>query len=76
MSKMGRPKSENPSCRIVTIRFTDQEYERLKRLAAYHRLTVTDTIKKGVKSLQNDECFRESSVLDDGGFKNGTEERQ
>lgn len=76
MAKMGRPKSENPSCRIVTIRFTEQEYEKLKRLAAYYGLTVTNTIKKGVKSLQDDESFRESSVLNDGGFENGTEEGQ
>ena len=49
MGKAGRPKSNDPSNMVVSVRFTKHEYEQLKRLAAYHGLNITDVMKKGVQ---------------------------
>jgi len=76
MGKAGRPKSNDPSNMVVSVRFTKHEYEQLKRLAAYHGLNITDVMKKGVQVLQNDVAFRESSLYNSGGLEDETEEGQ
>ena len=76
MGKAGRPKSNEPSNMVVSVRFTKHEYEQLKRLAAYHRLNITDVMKKGVQVLQNDVAFRKSSLSKEGGLEDGIEKGQ
>lgn len=49
LSKMGRPKLEKIKDRIVTVRMSDEEYEKLKAYAESHKMTVTELIKKGVE---------------------------
>ncbi len=51
MAKMGRPISDDPCLQRVTVRFTEKEYEFLKKYAESHNLTMTQTIKIGVKLL-------------------------
>ena len=74
MARTGRPKSENPKDRIVTVRFTGEEYEMLKRLASYRESTVTNVIKDGISALQND--FSESSLLKEGTEKDDEKGQQ
>ena len=46
MTKMGRPKAENPHHNLVTCRFTDTELEELKKRATKYSLTIAETIRK------------------------------
>lgn len=49
MTKMGRPKAENPRTNCVLVRFTDTEYSELKERAAKHNLTIAQTIRKDMR---------------------------
>lgn len=51
MGKMGRPKSDIIKDRIVTIRMSDEEHNRLKEYSQKHQQTITETIKEGVDLL-------------------------
>ncbi|MBF1009755.1 MAG: CopG family transcriptional regulator [Lachnoanaerobaculum sp.] len=51
MAKMGRPKAENPKSSKISIRFTDEEYEQLKKCAVQNNQTITEAIRKGVRQL-------------------------
>ncbi len=51
MPRTGRPKVDNPRNTRIVIRFTDEEYERIKKYAKEHNLSVTATIRKGVSTM-------------------------
>lgn len=51
MRRVGRPNIENPSDKVVTLRMTQDEYERLKQYAELHYQTITDSLKDGLKKL-------------------------
>lgn len=51
MAKMGRPTGDDPSLHRVTVRFTESEYEFLKKYAESHNLTMTQAIKVGIELL-------------------------
>ena len=53
MAKMGRPKSENPKEYRISVRFTEEEHEKLKKCATENNLTITQTIRKGVNEMLN-----------------------
>lgn len=44
-SKMGRPKKENPRDKTVHVRFTEEEFARLKEYADKHSESVAQTIR-------------------------------
>ena len=44
MSKMGRPKSDNPKNKKVSTRLSEAEYDRLKLYASKHSLTISEVI--------------------------------
>ncbi|WP_073385017.1 CopG family transcriptional regulator [Butyrivibrio fibrisolvens] len=48
---MGRPKTENPKSSKISIRFTDEEFEQLKKRADQNNQTITETIREGVRQL-------------------------
>lgn len=48
---MGRPIKDEKSERIVAVRMTDAEYNRLKKYAELHQMTLTNVIKKAVDSV-------------------------
>ena len=54
--KMGRPKKDNPRNVNVQIRYTQDEYDRLKECADRNDLPITQLIRQGteliVSSLQ------------------------
>ena len=49
MKKMGRPKSDAPKDKSLSLRMTDEEYEKLKEYADNHELTITQALQKGVE---------------------------
>ena len=49
MAKMGRPKAEKPKANKISIRFTDEEYEQLKKRADQSGQTITEIIRQGVR---------------------------
>lgn len=49
MARTGRPKSDNPLDRKVSIRFTEEEYEILLEYAKNHEMSITQAIKMSVK---------------------------
>ncbi len=54
MAKMGRPKAKEPKSKIVGVRFSDKEYDRLKKYAELHKITITEAVQKGVEILLSD----------------------
>lgn len=48
MSKMGRPKSDNNKDKIVAVRLTEEEHQRLTMYAKRHSLNMSDVLKKGL----------------------------
>ena len=55
MPRTGRPKSENPRNIRIVIRFTEEEYAKVKEHAKKKNLSVTETIRKGVRSMLESE---------------------
>jgi len=51
MGKRGRPKSDVIKDRMVTIRMSDEEYQRLRDYSEKHQQTITEIIKEGVDLL-------------------------
>jgi len=49
LTKMGRPKADNPRTNCVLVRFTDTEYSELKERAAEYDLTIAETIRKDMR---------------------------
>ena len=49
LAKMGRPKIEKPKANKISIRFTDEEYEQLKKRADQSGQTITEIIRQGVR---------------------------
>ena len=53
MARTGRPKLDNAKKNRVTVRFDDDEFERLKERAEKMNLTITETVRKGVEEMLN-----------------------
>ena len=51
MSKMGRPKAENPRITRLNVRLTEEEYKVFLEYADKHNLSKSDAIKKGLELL-------------------------
>ena len=52
MARMGRPKLENPRSEGVFIRLTKDEHTDITEYASSHDLTITQTLVKGFRKLQ------------------------
>lgn len=51
MARTGRPKIDKPKDFIISIRFTQEEHEKLMKCAAEYNLSITQTIRKGVTDM-------------------------
>ena len=51
MAKIGRPKKDFPKIKSITIRLSDQEYEKFIKYAASHNMTMTQALIKGIELL-------------------------
>ncbi len=49
MARTGRPKSDDPMDKKVSVRFTNEEYEILVEYAKNHDLSITQAIKLSLK---------------------------
>lgn len=49
MPRTGRPKSDSPKQRSLSLRVDDAEYEKLKSYAAEHNMTITQVLQKGIE---------------------------
>ena len=52
MARTGRPRSENPKHRIISMRMSDQEYREVREFASEHNLTVSEILLLGFQSLK------------------------
>ena len=55
MAVMGRPKSDNPKNRNVTIRLTEDKHREVMDFAARHDQTITKTLMDGFELLKKQE---------------------
>lgn len=53
MSKMGRPKSDNNKDKIVAVRLTEEEHQRLTMYAKKLSLKISDVLKNGLYEVLN-----------------------
>ena len=53
MKKMGRPKSDNNKDKIVAVRLTEEEHQRLTMYAKKHSLKISDVLKNGLYEVLN-----------------------
>lgn len=51
MAKMGRPKAKEVKEKIITLRVTPAEHQRIKKYAQARNLTITEVLLKGVDKL-------------------------
>ena len=51
MPRTGRPKTDSPKLRSLSLRVDDAEYEKLKDYAAKHDMTITQVLQKGIDFL-------------------------
>ena len=49
MARTGRPKSDDPMDKKVSVRFTNEEYEILVEYAKNHEMSITQAIKLSLK---------------------------
>lgn len=59
MAVMGRPKSDNPKVKNVTIRMTKDVYEEIASFASEHDQTMTKTLLDGFDLLKQKEVQAE-----------------
>jgi len=55
VTKIGRPKAEEPKKNRVTVRFDDREFQKLKECAKKYDLTVTETVRMSVQKVLDSE---------------------
>lgn len=51
MAKMGRPKADITKKKVVSVRMTPEEFDRLKEYADSLDMTVTQVVQQGVNSI-------------------------
>lgn len=54
MSPMGRPKSDNPKAKQITVRFDEETFEKLDKCAEHFNETRVQTIRRGIDKLFSD----------------------
>lgn len=52
MARTGRPRSDNPKHRIISMRMNDREYREVREFASKHNLTVSETLLQGFIRLK------------------------
>ncbi len=49
MTKMGRPKSDNAKKKVLSIRLSDETYEKLLKYAEENQMTLTEVALEGLE---------------------------
>ena len=53
MADMGRPKSEHPKKKILSVRVDDSLYQRICAYAEHHGMNVTEVVLQGLEKVLN-----------------------
>ena len=53
-AKIGRPKSENPKNRKVTVKMTETEFQTLEDVATTRKISKSEAILKGIDLLKSE----------------------
>lgn len=56
MAKMGRPQAENPIARKLSVRFSEEEYNKMSEYAKSHNMSVAQVVRAGVKDYLENNC--------------------
>lgn len=51
MTKIGRPRIENPKRNMITFRMRDDDRRALNRYASMHNITISEALEKAVRNL-------------------------
>lgn len=51
MAERGRPKSDNPKSRRITVKVTESEFNRVEEVATKKRLTKSEAMLRGIELL-------------------------
>ena len=51
MAKIGRPLAEIKKEHNVSVRMTDEEYNKLKKYSASHNMTISQVLQKAIELL-------------------------
>ncbi|HET3153353.1 TPA: hypothetical protein VQ915_001238 [Streptococcus pneumoniae] len=53
-AKVGRPKSENPKNRKVTVKMTEKEFQTLENVANERQISKSEAILRGIDLLKSE----------------------
>lgn len=62
MARTGRPKTDNPRNKFLTVRFTEEEYARLQRLAAYQGISISNYVKRVLGNVNEFDTAEEGDI--------------
>jgi predicted DNA binding CopG/RHH family protein len=51
MAKLGRPKTDNPKNKIITVRLRGEDFNALKKYVSEHNITITEAIVRAIKLM-------------------------
>ena len=51
MTAMGRPKTQNPKAKQLTVRLDEEIFEKLEKSAEYYNTTRVDIIRQGIEKV-------------------------
>lgn len=55
VNKGGRPQSENPKQKVLGVRLTENDHEKIKQYANRHHQTISQVVLEGLELLYNRE---------------------
>ena len=76
MAKMGRPKSDVIKDKIVTIRMSAEEHQKLRDYSEKHQQTITETLKEGLDLLYIKVYFQLKNITKSRDYSNEKIERK
>ena len=54
MAKMGRPKKDNPTSRVISFKVKESEYHLIVEYCQAHNISVSQLIRMGVEMKMNE----------------------
>ncbi len=54
MAKMGRPKTDDPTNKVITVKFKESEYQMMLEYTKQHNITISQLIRMGVEMKINE----------------------
>lgn len=54
MAKMGRPKTEDPTCKVITFKVKETEYQAMLEYTKSHNISISQLIRMGIEMKMNE----------------------